>query len=109
MNKDDEIFLVGLIIIVGLIVSFPIVVSLEAQTRTDNANQFTEDLVGYGVFVDDRAVVDSPSLVLKLDKEEFLQYAKEKGVVYSTGWQFYVFEDTMLIAYRYAVTGMFGW
>lgn len=97
MDKDEK---TGTCIILAVltIVAFCFYLSWRQSDVLDN---FKAELVGLGLEVEN-GEVESPSLILSLDKEEFLAKTLELNTtIYQQSFTFYVFEPDMQIAYRY--------
>ena len=99
MKKEDIWFCIMVITILtgfvgGLVYIF--------RTQATKVNAFINELETLDIEITN-AVVDSPSLILPVDRNEFIELAKEKGLVYRDYNKFYVFSDDLQVAYRYNV------
>jgi len=90
----------GIVMVVTIGFAFGMPVYLVAE-RDRKANSFEEDLVALD-FTVKKGIVESPSLVHPLTRQEFIDKATElNATVYRDCWKFYVFEESLLEAYQY--------
>lgn len=99
MNNDIDWNLVkifGLIfLVVGFMASLPIM-------QDNNVKELTEIWDSKGIQVVTNAFVDSPSIIIELEYEEWITHIGD-GPIYVSGTYFYVFNDPLTIGYRFPV------